>query len=211
MCDTSSSKRKIVGTHFVVTSMLDRALAFLLAQLKGYLLARPDLSVQDPIELAHASRSQQSQDNDALKLTLSLINIEEERHGKVQTHARVLDGRVVSQSPPQHFNAYVMIASRFSDYETSLKYLSAALACFQARRSFLREDFPALDPRIDQLVLELHNLSLEQLNHLWGFLGGKYVPSVVYKLRLVEIQDADAADAGLPIERIGLQLRERTS
>jgi hypothetical protein len=38
-----------------------------------------------------------------------------------------------------------------------------------------------------QIVLDLHSLTFEQVNHLWGSLGGKQVPFVLYRARLVAI------------------------
>jgi hypothetical protein len=35
--------------------------------------------------------------------------------------------------------------------------------------------------------VELYSLSLEQQNQLWGSLGAKYLPSAIYKVRLVVI------------------------
>ena len=42
------------------------------------------------------------------------------------------------------------------------------------------------------------NLNFEQLNHLWGVLGGAYFPSVLYKVRLVKIR----SDADMPAPEI---------
>jgi hypothetical protein len=36
---------------------------------------------------------------------------------------------------------------------------------------------------------ELYTLSFEQINYLWASLGGKQMPFVMYKLRLVAITD----------------------
>ena len=51
---------------------------------------------------------------------------------------------------------------------------------------FDKADYPDLDP-IEYLIVELYSLSFEQQNQLWASLGGKYMPSVVYKVRLVVI------------------------
>jgi hypothetical protein len=34
-------------------------------------------------------------------------------------------------------------------------------------------------------------MNFEQVNHLWSTLGGKYLPSVLYKMKLVTIADQD--------------------
>jgi hypothetical protein len=36
---------------------------------------------------------------------------------------------------------------------------------------------------------EMYTLSFEQVNHLWGTLGGKQMPFVLYKLRLIAITE----------------------
>ena len=60
------------------------------------------------------------------------------------------------------------------------------------------------DPDLDEhqgeieICLDLHTLSFEQLNDLWGSLGGKQVPFVMYRARLIPIQ------MGLPMARTGL-------
>lgn len=46
------------------------------------------------------------------------------------------------------------------------------------------------DERLRQLnlSLDLHTLSFEEINDLWGSLGGKQVPFVMYRARVVEIK-----------------------
>ena len=38
-------------------------------------------------------------------------------------------------------------------------------------------------------TMELYTLTFEQINHLWGSLGGRQVPFAMYKLRLVAISE----------------------
>jgi hypothetical protein len=40
-----------------------------------------------------------------------------------------------------------------------------------------------------KFTMELFTLSFEQINHLWGSLGGRQMPFVMYKLRLVTISE----------------------
>ena len=60
---------------------------------------------------------------------------------------------------------------------------------FQAHSSFTFEEYPALDPRIGKLTVELQSLNYEQLNQVWAFIGGKQLPSAIYKFRMVVLQD----------------------
>ena len=55
---------------------------------------------------------------------------------------------------------------------------------------------------------ELYTLTFEQINHLWGSLGGKQSPFVMYKVRLVKIQSS-IAEEGPVIEAIVSDARAR--
>jgi len=52
--------------------------------------------------------------------------------------------------------------------------------------------FPAT---LEKLTFDMVNMNFEQLNNLWGVLGGSYFPSVVYKVRLVKVQAAETVQA----------------
>jgi hypothetical protein len=48
------------------------------------------------------------------------------------------------------------------------------------------------------------------LNHLWSTLGGKYLPSVLYKIRLVRLEDQTDQSTGQVIREINLNGRNLT-
>jgi hypothetical protein len=66
-----------------------------------------------------------------------------------------------------------------------LRFISFIIAFFQQKSAFTRADTPGLDPEIDKLIFEMASISPEQLNNIWGCLGAKYMPSVVYKVRML--------------------------
>ena len=72
------------------------------------------------------------------------------------------------------------------------------IAFFQANPVFDEEKFPGLnsfaaDPAnkpwqvIERLSFRLQVMSFEQQNNLWAMLGGKYIPSVVYKVNMLTV------------------------
>ncbi|VVD60518.1 DUF4255 domain-containing protein [Pandoraea anhela] len=103
---------------------------------------------------------------------------------------------------PLYLNLYVMVAANFTggNYEDALKLISGAIAFFQRNPVFDRRTSPALDPRIDRLVLEIENLNIRELSNLWTMLGGKYLPSVLYKVRLMA-PDTDDITGTVPTVR----------
>jgi hypothetical protein len=52
-----------------------------------------------------------------------------------------------------------------------------------------------------KLIFDLYSPTMEEVNHLWGTLGGKQYPFVLYTLRLLELKfKATQAEAGLITE-----------
>jgi hypothetical protein len=123
-------------------------------------------------------------------LGLTLVNIEEEKVLREQiSQQQDASGLVSNQNPELRLNLYILVAANFKTYSTALKYLSATLGFFQARNVFTAANTPELDSGIEKLIVELHTMGLEQQNHLWGYLGAKYLPSVCYKVRMLTIQE----------------------
>ena len=122
---------------------------------------------------------------------LMIANIEEERVFKAQLQKQKrTDNDIEVANPEVKLNLYILAAanpgSNNVSYDTALKRLSAVITYFQGTSFFDKTDYSDLDP-IEYLIVELYSLSFEQQNQLWASLGGKYMPSVVYKVRLVVI------------------------
>lgn len=133
-------------------------------------------------------------------LGLSLVNIEEERVMKSQKCVSVdANGMVSHFNPEINLNLFLLITANFNDYDTGLKFLSGAIRFFQSKSVFTPDNTPGLDPVVKKLIVELHSLSFEQQNHLWGSLGAKFMPSVLYKVRMLSIQEAQKADEQPPV------------
>mgnify|MGYP001827120649 CR=1 FL=1 len=128
------------------------------------------------------------------KIVVSLVNIEKDSHPLSQPNISAsTTSRIPVTNLPIHFNLYLMFASYFSgsNYPAGLKFLSNTISYFQGQSVFDHQNSPDLDRNIDKLVLDIQNLSLDDLSNLWGILSGKYLPSVLYKVRMVSF-DANA-------------------
>jgi hypothetical protein len=133
------------------------------------------------------------------KVAAFLVNIEREAVPAAGGSAGSPLLRMASQSQPVHLNLLVMFAANFGggNYPEALKFLSSTVSFFQSRPLFNHQNAPDLDRRIDKLTLEIENLSLSDLSNLWSILSGKYMPSVLYRMRLVSI-DGSQINALLP-------------
>ncbi|TDR82766.1 DUF4255 domain-containing protein [Paludibacterium purpuratum] len=118
------------------------------------------------------------------KLVLFIGGIERE----TAAHRARSDGiGLLRGAEPLYLNLLVMCAATFSGqgYPEALKFLSDAIAFFQSRPVFDHQNSPDLDPRIERLVLNIENLSRSEMHSMWSIHGGRYLPSVLYRVRLV--------------------------
>jgi hypothetical protein len=132
-------------------------------------------------------------------IVFSIVNIEEESTLK-NTPALKKDasGKARYENPPVYLNLYLLISccnkavSSHNEYYETLTKLSLVIRFFQGKTAFTAYDPSKLSKEYDDITdfrikPELYTLTFEQLNHLWGVLGGKQMPAVMYKLRLIAI------------------------
>lgn len=143
------------------------------------------------------------------KIVLTLIKIEEEFTLKNQpAHRRnPITGSLEYVNPPAYLNLYVLATANNRNYDNAMLFLSRTIGFFQFQRVFTTEN-SAIPPdsnfQITRFNFNINMMSptFEQINHIWGVLGGKQLPSVLYKLQLVEIEYRDTVKPGFPIEEI---------
>lgn len=116
-----------------------------------------------------------------------LINVEEENVLRPADRfvARSSDGTVDRVEPEIRLNLYVLFAARFKKYEKGLRQLSRIISYFQSYRHFDRQGFPELSGRIDHLVVELTTLPFSEQNEIWSALRTTYLPSVLYRVKML--------------------------
>ena len=141
---------------------------------------------------------------------LALVNVEEERVLREQLPERVfLNGNHVLLEPHVKLNLHLIFAARHSKYQHALHYLSHVLKYFQAHPSFTPDEYPGLHPSIEKLNVELLSYGTEQLNHVWAYIGAKYLPSAIYRVRMVILQDSAPRGIGKPISELEMVPREK--
>ena len=84
--------------------------------------------------------------------------------------------------------SWIHLHRQKNDYAEALKQISHLITLFQGKNVFEKEDFPS-DINLESLIIEFYSLSLEQNNNMWQTLGSKLVPSALYKIKLISIQD----------------------
>jgi hypothetical protein len=200
--------------------MIDTALLLLRNELHAYLSIR-DASVNiivDNIGLFETQHGDALTDN----IVITLVNIEEESTLKNQPALRrPFINDAVYENPPVYLNLYVLFTCNYSgsDYYLALRRLSYIIRFLQANNTFSvsqslnsAELDDGSDPDMAQLrfTMELYTLTFEQINHLWGSLGGRQIPFAMYKLRLVSIAEHAIAREVPLIEEVETNLKNMT-
>jgi len=112
------------------------------------------------------------------KIALTLVNIEKEPSANKTG---------LTNSPGVSLTLQVMFVVYFSsnNYSEGLKFLSLIISFMQQKPVFTRANSPALHESIEKLSVELETHGLERMNNLWAMVGAKYMPSVLYRVRLL--------------------------
>lgn len=170
--------------------MIDRVISTISKELAAYLdiVAGLDVDAIDKIKVTQLFDS--SGDTIPTDVGITLVNIEEDRINKaIDPYVRTGDG-FTKVNPEIRLNLFVLFTANFKDnYSEALKFISYVIRFFQGKQVFTKENTPDLEADIEKLIVELFPMSFEQQNYLWGMIGGKYMPSALYKFRLLVVQD----------------------
>lgn len=177
--------------------MINMAVQLLAGQLNQYLRRTYDLN-EDVVVISNLVDLDGSvAPNVNNKLVIFLTSIEKDSMPFRQVMPGQVDGqRVPASRPPIYLNLQVMMAANFNgnNYPEALKFISSTIIFFQRHPLFNHQITPELDERIEKLILEMENLTIQDLSNLWGTLGGKYLPSVLYKVRVVTFDTEKVVD-----------------
>ncbi|MCA8927697.1 MAG: DUF4255 domain-containing protein [Alphaproteobacteria bacterium] len=181
--------------------MIDRALELIASRLNQHLRVRlrsdEDLVVVTNAVDTDGSPSKLIDD----KLALFIVNIEKETVSRVPPPPMMPGDRFAIHREPLRLNMLVMLAAGYTDgnYLQALKHVATAVRFLQANAVFTHQNAPEMDAGLDRVVLEIQNLPTQELSHLWGVFGGRYLPSVLYSMRTVSIAPEALDDVAEPI------------
>jgi hypothetical protein len=176
--------------------MINLALDFIANHMEQYLHQQQALgnlilpAVSHPVILGNVSQVGTSTDSTLQNMIIiSLIKIEEDRISRSPDNFVRHDQQVIYKNPPVYLNLDILFTSNYENYKTSLLLLSFVIQFFQFQNVFTPQDSPDLPAGIEKLIFDMKTFTLQDLNNLWGILGSKYIPSIVYKMRLIQIAD----------------------
>lgn len=139
------------------------------------------------------------------KVVLSLIKIEEEKTLKNLPNFQIKNDITEYKNPPINLNIVILFSANCETYDKSLSSISRIIQFFQSKKIFTsgntvynRTNVALQDIESFRFVVELYTPGFEELNHIWGTLGGRQLPSVLYKVQLIQIEkDKTLATTGV--------------
>lgn len=169
--------------------MIGASLQFLAMQLNLHL--RRTMSIREDVVVVSRIVENDGKEYEGAvnKLNLFLVNME--RDSMVKNHAvpEYHGDRAVVPSKVVYLNLYFVLAANFKggNYVDSLRYLSRAVGFFLDHSYFERTTSPDMPQGIEKLAIDMENMNMQEMNNLWGTIGAKYVPSVLYRLKTVAL------------------------
>jgi len=135
------------------------------------------------------------------KVIITLLNVQEEptlknapRYNKIMAGETALK---YEMRDPAYINLYVVISANRSSYDKSLASISKVIEVIQANNILKYVDLSADRTQDFSFRTEMHSVPFEQLSYVWGLLGGKVMPSVLYKISVIKIEGAGPVDVAL--------------
>lgn len=177
--------------------MIAQAIQFLRNQLNAHMdfvsSDTPSESTEDPVVFVDLTNVDPIQ----FKLnavSVLLINVEQNQILRPDDPYKRLSNAGVAQKiqPDIRLNLSVLFVARFRRYEDGLAQLSQMIRFFQSRPVFNHDNAPELSDDIEQLVLELTTLPFNQQNEVWSALRTTYLPSLLYKVKMIVFRDENA-------------------
>ncbi len=135
-------------------------------------------------------------------LYFSVVNIKEEKALKnIPNYVRNdVTFKALYENPPLFLNFQILVTAPHETYSLGLSLLSRVIRFFQYKNVFTQDN---VDPAsivtnsptnsLDhlesfKLIFDLYSASMEEVNHLWGTLGGKQYPFVLYWMRMLDLK-----------------------
>ncbi|GAB5381067.1 MAG: hypothetical protein Alis3KO_04980 [Aliiglaciecola sp.] len=140
------------------------------------------------------------------KVVMSMVNLEQDAVYKPLESFRTLpDGSSERLKPEININLYILFIANLSSYFEAMKSLTNVISFFQLNPYFDYKSISGLENIRGRLSFELFSMTFEQQNNLWGVLGAKYMPSVVYKVGMLEVRDDQVEGIAPPVKEIHIE------
>lgn len=171
--------------------MIDKALTFITNELNKELKMAFSIDEDRVVASSLINPDGSVTENIENKVIVSIINIEHET-GMGSMNQYLREGNEYSKvAAPVYLNLYLLVSANYDsgNYLEANKMLSAVIKMFQANPYYTKNSFPSMQLPLEKLTFEIFNLPISELSHIWSGIGAKYVPSIIYKVRMMTVQE----------------------
>ncbi|RKR05607.1 uncharacterized protein DUF4255 [Flavobacterium sp. 90] len=141
--------------------------------------------------------SQKDDTGEVLKdgVALTVINLAEEATLKNFPNHSTENTKTIYKNSVINLNLYILFSANRDKYVNSLKDISKIIEFFQGKKLFTQANTifnrnSSAMSNVDnfRFTVELYTPTFEELNYIWGTLGGKQLPSALYKVSMIQIE-----------------------
>ena len=143
------------------------------------------------------------------KVALTLINLDEEAALKNFPNHTIENSKTIYKNNIINLNLYLLFSANRNKYINSLNDISKIIAFFQGKKLFTqantiynRNNVAMSNINNFRFSVELYTPTFEELNYIWGTLGGKQLPSALYKVSMIQIERNIAQGEGQLISKV---------
>lgn len=184
----------IIKSGLIYKKMIGETLQLVADELNAYFKLKFDTS-EDKVSLDSVVSPEGTIESDNFnKVLVSLVNIHQEKLTRNYGSYKSQGINQFSKSKPAvTLHIYFAVSCLFNEhtYTQALTFLSAVIQFFQNKYAFTRDNTPQLDKNIGKIIFEIENYSSQDISHIWGIIGAKYVPSVIYKMSVINYTSDD--------------------
>lgn len=121
------------------------------------------------------------------KIIATLVFIDRDIPSKSGAANQFSGSQYYEFAPPVNINLTIMFSALFNKnhYVEALKYISGVIYFFQNKPFFNAQNSPKLGKSVDKLYFDLLSVSPQELMNVYSILGAKYMPSVLYKMKML--------------------------
>lgn len=186
--------------------MIKEALDFLADGLRAGLRRHQEDGVTKVEIAAPAPTGRRAEDG----VYMALINLEREAvaANSSQVMRRAGEGYRASHQP-LNLNLVVMVYVNYPDkYKTSLRLLSDVVAYFQSMPVLTPQNTPPSTPlptALARLSVEWRETDLQAIHNIWTSFGSTYLPSAIYLVRMLVVDDLGRGVTTEPITTVAVE------
>lgn len=141
------------------------------------------------------SQNTTATENMADMVALTLINIHEEATLKNFPNHTQENSKTIYKNSVVNLNLYLLFSANRTNYVNSLNDISKIIEFFQGKKLFTqantiydRNKTTMSNIENFRFTVDLYTPTFEELNFIWGTLGGRQFPSALFKVSLIQIE-----------------------